>query len=59
MNGWIKRVARPVLRLTTVQDIEHQTVFEEFAKIVEQAALEERVKHEPRVVSFRAQRNLR
>ena len=59
MIGWMKRVTQPVVRLTTVQHVPHTAVFDEFAKIVEQAALEERVKHEPRVVSFRALRGPR
>ncbi|WP_244935154.1 hypothetical protein [Acuticoccus sediminis] len=46
------------MRLTTVQTVEHVSVFEEFARIVERVALEERVKNEPRVISFRQRRGL-
>lgn len=59
MNGFIRRVRQPLLRLTTVVDAKHEGVFDEFAKIVEQAVLEERVRREPRVVSFRAVRGQR
>jgi hypothetical protein len=55
----ILKAVQPLLRLTTVVDAKHEAVFREFAAIVEQAVLEERVKREPRVVSFRALRGPR
>ncbi|WP_226576780.1 hypothetical protein [Acuticoccus sediminis] len=58
MVGCFRRTAEPLLRLTTVQTVEHVSVFEEFARIVERVALEERVKNEPRVISFRQRRGL-
>ena len=58
MVGWLRHVAQPVVRLTTMHEVEHEKVFEEFAQLTAQAALEERVKHEPRVVSFRQRRGV-
>lgn len=56
MVRWIRHVAEPVIRLTTMHKVDHQSVFEDFAKTVERTALEERVRNEPRVVSFRLRR---
>ncbi|WP_420392560.1 hypothetical protein [Acuticoccus sp.] len=58
MTEWLRRIGQPLLRLTTVQKVDHTSVFEEFAQIVERAALEERVRNEPRVVCFRQRRRL-
>ncbi len=56
MVGWFRRAAQPLVRLTTVQEVEHAAVFDDFARVVQRVALEERVRHEPRVVSFRQMR---
>ena len=56
MVGWFRRTAQPLVRLTTVQEVEHEAVFEAFAQNVARVAIEERVRNEPRVVSFRARR---
>ncbi|UOM33825.1 hypothetical protein [Acuticoccus sp. I52.16.1] len=58
MVGWVRRAAQPLVRLTTVQKIEHEAVFDAFAGIVQRAALEERVRREPRVISFRQKRGV-
>jgi hypothetical protein len=59
MNEFVRRMTAPLMRLTTVVEVNHEPVFAHFAKIVEQAVLEERVRREPRVVSFRAIRSAR
>ncbi len=58
MVGWVRRAAQPLVRLTTVHKVEHEAVFETFARVAQRAALEERVKHEPRVISFRQKRGV-
>ncbi|WP_075221050.1 hypothetical protein [Acuticoccus yangtzensis] len=58
MVEWFRRAADPVLRLTTMRPVAHDEVFAEFARVVGQVALEERVRNEPRVVSFRQKRGV-
>lgn len=53
MVKWIQRMAAPVIRLTSVHDIDHEIVFDQFASTLAQALVEEHVRNEPRVVSFR------
>lgn len=53
MVNLIKRVAAPIVRLTSVDDVKHEAVFEAFADHVARVVVNERVRQEPRVVSFR------
>jgi len=52
MVEFLKRAAVPVVRLTTVHDVDHEATFADFAKNVGRVVVERRVRDEPRVVSF-------
>lgn len=52
MVAFFKRAGEPLLRFTTVQRVEHEAAFRKFAQNVGRAAMERRVRDEPRVVSF-------
>jgi len=48
----LRRTAGPILRLTTVEEVDHETAFREFAQNVGRALVERRAREEPRVISF-------
>ena len=50
----LRHAVAPVIRLATVHDVSHGPVFEAFAQHLGRALVDERVRNEPRVVSFRA-----
>ncbi len=52
MMPFLKRVAEPVVRLTTVHEHNHAPVFHAFAEHLGRAVIEKSVKDRPRVVSF-------
>ncbi|MEM9221501.1 MAG: hypothetical protein AAGB11_03745 [Pseudomonadota bacterium] len=52
MVAFLKRTVAPVIRLTTVQDVDHDETFYAFAQNVGRVVMERRVRDEPRVVSF-------
>ncbi len=54
----LRRAAAPVLRLTTVCEINHARTFREFAHHIGRALVERRAREEPRVVSFPRRRAL-
>ncbi|GAB5376173.1 MAG: hypothetical protein AcusKO_26350 [Acuticoccus sp.] len=58
MVAFLKRAAQPLVRLTTVEDVDHERVFRAFAHNVGRALVERRVREEPRVVSFPRRRAL-
>lgn len=53
MANLIKRLSGPVVRVTTMEPVEHERVFEEFASHMMRQAIEKRAMQEPRIVSFR------
>jgi hypothetical protein len=54
MLGLIKRVAMPIVRLTTVNEVEYRKTFETFAGHLARAVVEEKARREPRIVSLRS-----
>ena len=54
----LRRVAAPVLRLTTVREVDHHRTFGAFARHLGRALVERRVREEPRIVSFPRRRAL-
>lgn len=52
MMPFLKRVAEPVVRLTTMHDQKHEPVFNDFAGHLGRAVIERTVKDRPRVVTF-------
>lgn len=49
----IKRVAAPLVRLTTMTDVDHEKTFATFAGHLARAVVEEKARREPRIVSLR------
>jgi hypothetical protein len=49
----IKRVVTPVVRLTTVDEVDYEKTFETFAGHLARAVVEEKARREPRIVSLR------
>lgn len=54
MKSFVKRAVAPLVRFTTVEVVAHDPVFSSFTQHIGRALVDERVRHEPRVVSFRA-----
>lgn len=52
MAQFLKRAVEPLVRLTTVHEVDHEATFGAFARNVGRALVERRVREEPRVVSF-------
>mgnify|MGYP000097224942 CR=1 FL=1 len=58
MVAFLKHAARPLVRLTTAHEVNHEATFRAFAQNVGRALVERRVREEPRVVSFPRRRAL-
>lgn len=54
----LKRAVTPVIRLTTVEAVAHEATFEEFARKLGCAVVENSIRDMPRVVSFPQRRAL-
>ncbi|WP_157961777.1 hypothetical protein [Acuticoccus kandeliae] len=54
MVEMMRRIAAPVVRLSTVREVGHGEVFDAFADNLAGVLVERRARDEPRVVSLRA-----
>lgn len=53
---FFKRTMAPLLRVTTMQDVPHEPVFQSFVQNVGRALVDECVRREPRIVLFERRR---